>query len=383
MLVLTVPHINLNLNPSPCYYINPHSHPPLSHCISQFLLRSQDYFKFPMDSPSTTITSVHPDIIQTHILTRLDGPTLAAAGAASSQLHALATVDKLWRDICTSTWPSLNDPTLQALVSAFPGGHRSFFSDSYPLLAHPLDQYHGQSRKIPPTTSSPTLELISAVDIHYKNSLIFSKVEATETITGWFQCSPFRVDLLDPKDTVPTPVQYSVDRDYKWLSHLEDTLTLSWILIDPTRKRAANLSSLRPVSVKRHWLTGEVQIRYATVVGGDRTVGSEVVQCGIVVTCAGKEGGEMQVREVNLQVEDMEGRHLNGKESLVILQEALENGRRKKAKGEEGKARYERYLEMMGERRERRLRREKTLDMVCIALGVTIFLSFWSYFLFT
>lgn len=112
-------------------------------------------------------------------------------------------------------------------------------------------------------------------------------------------------------------------------------------------------------------------------------MGSEVVQCGIVVTCAGKEGGEMQVREVNLQVEDMEGRHLNGKESLVILQEALENGRRKKAKGEEGKARYERYLEMMGERRERRLRREKTLDMVCIALGVTIFLSFWSYFLFT
>lgn len=134
--------------------------------------------------------------------------------------------------------------------------------------------------------------------------------------------------------------------------------------------------------MKRHWLTGEVQVRYATVLGGDRTAGSEVVQCGIVVTCAGREGGEMQVREVTLQVEDMEGRHLNGKPSLEILQQALENGRRKIGKEEEGKARYERYLEMTRERVERRLRRERTLDMVCIALGVSLFLSFCSYFIF-
>ncbi|GFZ07284.1 hypothetical protein Acr_19g0002210 [Actinidia rufa] len=36
----------------------------------------------------TTISAVHPDILRTHILTRLDGPTLASAGCASAQLHA-------------------------------------------------------------------------------------------------------------------------------------------------------------------------------------------------------------------------------------------------------------------------------------------------------
>ena len=118
------------------------------------------------------------------------------------------------------------------------------------------------------------------------------------------------------------------------------------------------------------------------MVGGDWEAASEAVQCSIVVTCAGKEGGDVQVMEVNLQVEDMEGRHLNGKDSLVILQQALHHGRRKKWKDGEAKARYERYVEMTRERSEKRERREKRLDMVCIALAVSIFLTVWSCFLF-
>ncbi|KAF4371069.1 hypothetical protein G4B88_002998 [Cannabis sativa] len=189
--------------------------------------------------------------------------------------------------------------------------------------------------------------LISAVDIFYQGKLVLSKIEETETLSEWFLCSPFLVELIDPKDPIPTDIRRAAvpgDDDGAWLKHLEENVTLSWILIDPNLKRAANVSSRRPVSVNRHWLTGEIQLRFSTVMTGAR----EVVQCGLVVTCGGdtdKERGKMHVREVGLHVEDMEGRHLKGSESLVILGNAIEGGgRRKVRKSREGKERYEEYL---------------------------------------
>ncbi|CAL9000180.1 unnamed protein product [Prunus brigantina] len=319
-----------------------------------------------------SISSVHPDIIMTHILTRLDGQTLASASCASSQLHAFSTEGKLWRDICSATWPSVADPRVDDLISTFPAGHRSFFSDSFPFLDNSPSQFDLSRPSSPPTT-----ELISAVDIFYKDQLIFSKVQESETESGWFLCSPFRVDLLDPKETVPTPIRH-VGEDQASLKQLEENLSLSWIVIDPTRKRAANFSSWKAVTVQRHWLTGEIQLRFATILAGEKR--GEFVQCGVVVTCNWSEGGELHVREVSMQVEGMEGNHLNGKESLVILKRAIEGGKR--GKEVNGKGRFEEYLEMKRERRERRERREKTLDMICIATGVTIFLTFWSFVLF-
>ncbi|KAJ7001778.1 hypothetical protein NC653_012008 [Populus alba x Populus x berolinensis] len=114
-----------------------------------------------------TISTLHPDILQTHILTLLDGPTLAATACASSELYALSTEDKLWRNICTSSWPSINDPTVSSIISTFSSGHRSFFSDSYPLLHH----HHHSSSFL--TTS--TEYLVSSVDIYYKDVPIFLK----------------------------------------------------------------------------------------------------------------------------------------------------------------------------------------------------------------
>ncbi|KAM1149845.1 hypothetical protein ACFX11_030313 [Malus domestica] len=317
-----------------------------------------------------SISAIHSDIITAHILTRLDGQTLAAAACASSELRAFSAEEKLWRDVSTSTWPSITDPRVDDLISTFPAGHRSFFSDSFPLLDHSPSQYN-------PRCSSPTAELISAVDIFYKDQLIFSKVEESETESGWFLFSPFRVELLDRKETVPTPIRH-VGEDQKSLKNLEDNLSLSWIVIDRARKRAANLSSRRAVTVQRHWLSGEIQLRFATILAGEKK--GEYVQCGMVVTCKGSEGGELHVREVSMQLEGMEGNHLNGRESLVILQRAIEGGMRRKEVNE--KARFDEYLEMKRERRERKERREKALDMICIATGVTIFLAFWSFVLF-
>ncbi|KAF5744896.1 hypothetical protein HS088_TW07G00477 [Tripterygium wilfordii] len=63
-----------------------------------------------------------------------------------------------------------------------------------------------------------------------------------------------------------------------------------------------------------------------------------------------------------MEMEDMEGRILNGRDSLVILTDAIENGRRcKKGKGNEGKKRYQ---EFEVRKRERKQRREKVKDMV-------------------
>ncbi|XP_052175921.1 probable F-box protein At2g36090 [Diospyros lotus] len=319
-------------------------------------------------SGATLFSDVHGDVVEAHILARLDGPTLAAASCASSQLHSLCSQDHLWAAVCHSTWPSTAaSPRLRHLISAFPGGPRSFFSLSFPLLL---------PSTATPTTSPPP-ELISAVDIHYKNKLIFSKVQETETTTSWFRCSPFRVDLLDLKDTVATAFRHP-DGDCS-CAELAEEMTLSWVLIDPLNQRAANLSSHKSVSVQRHWLSGEVQVQFATVLGA-----SETVQCGIVVTCGGSEGGEMQVREVSLQVEDMDGMHLTGKDSMDILHQAL-GGKKEniiKDREVEGRRRYREYLEMKRNRRDKKLRIEGTLDMLCVAFGfgLTVAAASWLFF---
>ncbi|KAM7531546.1 hypothetical protein LguiB_034956 [Lonicera macranthoides] len=324
-----------------------------------------------VEGSAPAISALHPDILEAHILTRLDGPSLASASCAATTLLSLSSQDHLWSEICRSTWPSTSSPRIRQVISTFPGGGpRSFFAHSYPL-PDPTPAASASSSPTPP-------ELISGVDIHYKKKLIFTKVEATETVTGWFRCSPFRIDLLDPKDAVPTKIQHPDGG--KKCTDLVNDMTLSWILMDPIGGRSVNLSSHRPVSVERHWLSGEVQVRFASILGVDE---KNLVQCGIVVACGGSEGGEMQVREVSMEMEDMDGMHLNGRDSLVIFQKALEgkkgNGRNRE---EEGKRRYMEYLQVKRERKERKLRNEGMLDMLCVAFGVSIFASLCCFIYF-
>ncbi|KAG2686674.1 hypothetical protein I3843_09G017300 [Carya illinoinensis] len=326
---------------------------------------------------ATTISSIHPDIIQTHLLTRLDGPTLASVACTSSQLYTLCTQDMLWTNICHSTWPSTNTPRLLHLISTFGNGSRSFFTDSFPLLTNSDPTPTADS---PLNPDSPP-ELISAVDLYYKGKLVFCKVIETETVSGWFRCSPFRLDLLDPKDMVSTPIRFPDCEDA--CLELEKDLALSWIMIEPTGRRAVNLSSHKAVSVQRHWLSGDIQVRFATILTGERGSSSEFVQYGIVVTCGESEGGEVQLREVSLQVENMDGKHLNGKDSLAILGRVLEGkkgGKRRRAE-EEGRKRYQDYLERKRVRKARKLRTEGTLDTLCMAFGVLVFSSFWMFIL--
>lgn len=223
------------------------------------------------------------------------------------------------------------------------------------------------------STSARPRELISAVDVHYRNEVIFSNVQESETTSSWFQSSPFRIDMIDLKDVISTTIKHPNDDDT--CTDLIENMELSWILIDPIGRRSMNLSSLKAVSVQRHWLTGEVQVRFSSILTVDRKRGH--VQCEIVVTCGGSEVGEMQVREVSLEMEDMDGSHLNGRDSLVILQKALEGkrGNNRGNRGEIGKKRYKEFLEMRRERKEKKLRREGALDVLCVAFGISIFVA--------
>ncbi|KAF2289689.1 hypothetical protein GH714_037955 [Hevea brasiliensis] len=323
---------------------------------------------------SSFISAIHPDILYTHVLTRLDGPALAYVACASKELKSLASQDDLWNKICCSTWPSTDMPRLRQVISTFPHGARSFFSASLPLLS--IDQ----APTAPPVVSNSPSELFSAVDIYYRNELIFSRVVETETESWWFRCLPFRIDMLDPKDTRPTPITRPDTQD----DHLKlaEDLTLSWILIDAAGRRAMNLSSHKPVSVHRHWLSGEVQARFALILASKKRSSSEFVQCGILVNYGGgTSSGGMLVKEVSLQVEDMDGMFLNGKDSLGILNTSFEGkkGIMGGRKEEEGRRRYEGFLKMKRERKERKLRTEDTLDTLCVGFGILILACICSF----
>ncbi|VVA98896.1 unnamed protein product [Arabis nemorensis] len=307
-----------------------------------------------MASSSTVmdlISTVHDDIIESHILTRLDSPTLASVSCASSHLHDLASNEKLWSKICCSTWPSVS----RTIIS---DGSRSFFSDVYSVFDDTAGSVSDLDRPFP--------ELISAVDLHYRGKLVLSRVVKRETTTSWFRSSPLRIDLVDHKDTVATPIKRG-RRTEDTCRDLEKDLTLSWIVMDPTGKRAANLSSHRPVSVQRNWLSGEVEAKFATVVGS--TSPEETVECVITVVTCGEE--EMHVKEVSLKVEKMEGTHLNGKDSLVILRKVMEgkrgNGRRRE---KESKRKHQEFMEKKREMKEKKMKVELIFDILTVVFGI-------------
>ncbi|KAL4561586.1 hypothetical protein LXL04_033756 [Taraxacum kok-saghyz] len=317
------------------------------------------------------IADIHEDIIKTHILTKLDGQTLSAAGCASSRLQSLCSDHKLWSDICFSNWPSTANPLISQAISNFPSGYRSFYSDSFSSAANRL------------TTTTPlpaTSHIISSVDIRYQNELVFSKIESTNTTpSDWFQSSPFCIDLLERKELVPSPVKFSGD-DQVLLSNLEKNMTLSWIMIDPTQNRAVNLSSIYPVSVHRNWFAGDIKVTFAAVIV--LLHDNDYMNCNIQITCGVKEvGGELNVTGVSLMVLDMDGKSLSGKESMVILQGLTVAQRRRRNDGgrEEHKERYDEYTGRSRERKEKLERKERRIDMACVAGGVAVFMALWSF----
>ncbi|XP_073138775.1 F-box protein At3g44326-like [Henckelia pumila] len=255
------------------------------------------------------------DVIQTHILNRLDGATLAYATCASTQFHALCSDDQLWRNICNSTWPSTTRPRVVRAISAFPSAHRSFYLDAFPSMHH----------QIPKTTrlSGKSSELISAVDIYYKDHVIYSQVLATETAGDGFLDNPFILRLL-----VTTPLRIQGKGKIS-MSLAKEHLRVSWIAIDPNNKRALNVASQKAVSSIWQWDgRSTIRLRYSKVAAVSR---GNLVQWAVLVTCSRREEtGEVEVEEVKMQMDDRMGKPLSGWEGLRILQAAMKGRRRRR-----------------------------------------------------
>ncbi|XP_074349751.1 F-box protein At2g27310-like [Apium graveolens] len=290
---------------------------------------------------ASTITAVHPNIIETHILTRLDGPSLASMASTSPLLHKLCNKEYLWEDLCKSTWNSIEHPLVRQTISSFSGGYRSFFSDSFPLLGP-------NSCQVSYKDQVHTSELISAVDIYYGNDHVHANVIATKMDKRSSLGSLFCVELLDEEETAEMPIKYEGDEN-KCMLDVEKNLRLSWIIIDPNLRRAGNVSSLRPVSVRPYWDGSGIKVKYATILSGMDT--TEFVECRVVAMFGCEVGKNIELKELSLCVVDMYQTRLNGEKSLRILTDAMQRGKRKKANGEE-KEMYVKYMDLKRKKRD-------------------------------
>lgn len=141
--------------------------------------------------------------------------------------------------------------------------------------------------------------------------------------------SPLRLDLPNKNERVKTKIKFQVEEMRTYKARMENNMRLSCILIDPMKKRAVNLSSRRPVVVWQHPSAGEILVHYATfMAAGVDNIGG-FVKCGVDVICEGKNGW-LNIKEICMQVEDLDGKILSWKDSMGILQEAMTKGDRVK-----------------------------------------------------
>ncbi|KAM0840655.1 hypothetical protein ACQ4PT_059511 [Festuca glaucescens] len=292
---------------------------------------------------ATTIEDVHADVLAS-ALRRLDGRSLAAASCATAGLRALAADPDTWRALCLAQWPSL---ALAAHhLSAIPP--RRLFADASPF---PCADAAAQL-----TTLLLPENLVSAVDVSYRGTPLLSRVVETPGCSiPWFRGSPFRVEAVDCKKPAPVAPPFSPAE-----------LELSWLVVDPARGRAVNVSSGRAAAVGRHWYTGEALVRFAVVLGG----------CNFETTVAcSEEAGH--VSEVSLAVEDADGSALSGEGALRLLAAAMEGERRggERERGEV-KARYEAFVKSKKGRKESKARREAVIDLCCSTASAVAVLAF-------
>ncbi|GLT78019.1 hypothetical protein SLA2020_495690 [Shorea laevis] len=87
----------------------------------------------------------------------------------------------------------------------------------------------------------------------------------------------------------------------------------------------------------------------------------------------------LKLTELSMQLEDMEGAHVNGRNSLLILKEALSCHRSKNYS--EVLESCHLYSKVQSELKEEKIRNESRLDRLCILSGIATFLMFWYYML--
>lgn len=131
------------------------------------------------------------------------------------------------------------------------------------------------------------------------------------------------IEISDLKELAAAPLNLG---DGACLERAEEHLRLSWILIDPVKRRAINFSSQKAVESRRHSLTEDIQLRYASVFpvsGGEE----ESVICCMYVHCTWKEDGGLRVIDTYMNMKASDGTNLTAIEGLKALEEVIEEKR--------------------------------------------------------
>ncbi|KAJ9547643.1 hypothetical protein OSB04_020186 [Centaurea solstitialis] len=295
-----------------------------------------------------------------NILRRLDGATLASASCTCSAFCAISKEERLWEDLCSLTWPSTKRDDVKSLISSI-GGFKKFYADCFPLIINKdVLEFRWREEWMGPECYGDDGELenvspsdfVSIVDIRYKEKTICSKVvwgiPNAGVYDGWFSDCPFRIDLFgysasDDDDGHPGEVMLSVSdglppvtsiekerKDGNLWRDLRDGIQLSWIVVNSKSRRAANLSSWHALDGQRHQPTSnDFMLHFGTVIRAKNILPYRVVKCVIGmkfrVSHVEDSGAHtrVEVKEACLQLGDMEGRHVNGGKSLMVLNKAL------------------------------------------------------------
>ncbi|KAF5744194.1 F-box protein [Tripterygium wilfordii] len=366
-------------------------------------------------APFESTTSLNTDLFY-DILRRLDGPTLATAACACAAFCSISREERLWEDVCCSLWPSTNREDVKSLIK-YLGGFRKFYSDCFPLIVNKevaeyqwnegleyLEEwteaeYYGDVDEYGSILPS---DFVSIVDIRYKDKTICSKVlwgiPNANGHNGWFYNCPFRIDLLtyaarddDSEGEVTLSVADGLSpilsmekerKDGKLWRELREGLQLSWIVVNRKMKQAANLASWSPLGGQRHWPTDrDFVLRFGSVLPAKDILPCQVVECILMmkfrVIHTEGEGVRtiLKLSELSMQLEDMEGAHVNGRNSLLILKEAL-SCRRSKNYSEVLECCHL-YSKVQSELKEEKMRNESRLDRLCILGGIATFITFW------
>ncbi|KAK9049014.1 hypothetical protein SSX86_032020 [Deinandra increscens subsp. villosa] len=237
-------------------------------------------------------------------------------------------------------------------------------------------------------------DFVSIVDIKYKEKTIWSKVlwaiPNADVYNGWFSDCPFRIDLfgyssrdddhagevtLSVSDGLPPVTSFERERNYgKLWQELHDGIKLSWIVVNSKSKQAANLSSWLAVDGQRHWPTAQdFLLHFGSIVPAKDNIPCQPVKCIITMKFRAThiEGSgahtTLCLTELCMRLGDIEGGHVNGRNSLFVLKEALSCDRSKDYGLVLESCRL--YSRVQGEIKEEKIRHENRLERLYI-LGV-------------
>lgn len=362
-----------------------------------------------MENSSTTFSSMNTEFIVDAIMSRLDGPSLAASATACSELRAAASDQTLWKNLCTATWPSTESEAAQQLLSK---GFDKFYANAFPLILCQAQE----SAPNPTVAHASSSDLASLIDIYYKGKCILSRVldaipepadvhddknHGSDELLQWLKDCPFRLDLLpysDDADIIDTnnddytelvrggendritylPSLTSSTENGKRGLDLRDELAedfrLSWILFDKKTGKAVNLSSWKPMFVQKSWApNGEYVLHFGSIipVGETSLLPNKFAECKIVARCQVIENsGYAKWTEISMRVENMAGAHLNTANSLWVLNQALCSKRTAKhIEVEKANLEYKMYKKEMKRRDDRR---DYLVDKLYALVGLTV-----------